>query len=115
MRPRLYVHGPVRLVFLNYGSDPIVVFNPASAWFPPDWMAAPRAPDVAPGLGWFPAVTTFQLALDMANSLAVPRFGHAYVAPDYIAAWAATLEPPGWSAAGEAKLGAIFARRPGPF
>jgi uncharacterized membrane protein len=36
--------GPVRLVFLNYGSDAIVVFNPASAWQPPDWMAAsPRA------------------------------------------------------------------------
>lgn len=103
--------GPVRLVFLNYGSDPLVVFNPASAWYPPDWMAAPRAPDVAPELRWFPVVTTFQLALDMANSLAVPRFGHWYVAPDYIAAWAATLDPPGWSPERQAELDAIFAAR----
>ncbi len=107
--------GPVRLVFLNYGSDPIVVFNPASAWAPPDWMAAPRAPDVAPELGWFPVVTTFQLALDMANSLAVKRFGHAYVAPDYIDAWAATVDPSGWNPERAAALKAIFETRPGPF
>ncbi len=106
--------GPVRLVFLNYGSDPIVVFNPASAWFPPDWMAAPRAPDVAPELGWFPVVTTFQLALDMANSLAVPRFGHAYLAPG-IEAWAATVDPPGWNPARADVLKTIFAQRPPPF
>ncbi len=107
--------GPTRLVFLNYGSDPIVWFNQASAWFPPDWLAAPRAPDVAPELGWFPVVTTFQLALDMANSLAVPGFGHAYVAPDYIDAWAEALDPPGWRPARAEALKAIFATRPGPF
>jgi uncharacterized membrane protein len=107
--------GPVRLVFLNYGSDPIVVFNPASAWAPPDWMAAPRAPDVAPELGWFPVVTTFQLALDMAISLDVAGFGHAYIARDYIDAWAAVTDPPGWTPARADALKAIFATRPGPF
>jgi uncharacterized membrane protein len=107
--------GPVRLVFLNYGSDPIVVFNPASAWAPPDWMAAPRAPDVAPELGWFPLVTTIQLGLDSALSLAVAGFGHAYVARDYVDAWAATLDPPGWSPERAAALKAIFETRPGPF
>jgi uncharacterized membrane protein len=107
--------GPIRLVFLNYGSDPIVVFNPASAWAPPDWMAAPRAPDVAPELGWFPLVTTFQLGLDSAISLDVAGFGHAYVARDYIDAWAAVLDPPGWSPERRAELRAIFEIRPGPF
>lgn len=103
--------GPIRLVFLNYGSDPIVVFNPASAWFPPDWMASPRAPDVAPELRWFPVVTTFQLAVDMAISLDVPGFGHAYIARDYIDAWAAVLDPPGWTPARAAELKAHFDAR----
>jgi uncharacterized membrane protein len=100
--------GPIRLVFLNYGSDAIVVFNPASAWQPPDWMASPRAPDVAPELRWFPVVTTFQLALDMAVSLAVPGFGHFYVAGDYIDAWATTLDPPDWDPERAAELKALF-------
>ncbi len=104
--------GPIRLVFLNYGSDPIVVFNPASAWFPPDWMAPPRAPDVAPELRWFPVVTTFQLGLDMAISVGTPGFGHDYVARDYIDAWALLLDPPGWTAVRAAKLKAIFGERP---
>jgi uncharacterized membrane protein len=107
--------GPIRFVFLNYGSDPIVVFNSGSAWAPPDWMRRPRAPDVADELRWFPVVTTFQLALDMAISLRVPGFGHAYIARDYIPAWAAVLDPPGWSAEREAALRAIFETRPGPF
>jgi len=107
--------GPLRFVFLNYGSDPIVVFNSGSALAPPDWMRRPRAPDVADELRWFPVVTTFQLALDMAISLKVKGFGHAYIARDYIPAWAAVLDPPGWNAAREAELQAIFAARPGPF
>jgi uncharacterized membrane protein len=106
--------GPVRMAFLNYGSDPIVNFDTASAWRPPAWMAAPRAPDVSPAFGWFPVVTTFQLGLDSANSLAVPGFGHAYVARDYIDAWAAVLDPPGWSRERADRLKAIFAARPGP-
>jgi uncharacterized membrane protein len=107
--------GPIRLVFLNYGSDPIVWFDPASAWAPPAWMTPPRAPDVAPELGWFPLVTTFQLGLDSAISLDVPGFGHAYIARDYIDAWAAVLDPPGWGADRAAKLKAVFAARPEPF
>lgn len=107
--------GPVRMVFLNYGSDPIVWFDPAAAWRQPAWLTPPRAPDVAPELGWFPVVTLFQLGLDSAISLDVPGFGHAYIARDYIHAWAALLDPPGWSPERAAALGAILAARPSPF
>jgi len=107
--------GPVRLVFLNYGSDPIVVFSPHSAWFPPDWLAPPRAPDVSPALRWFPLVTTLQLGLDSAISLDVGGFGHAYIARDYIDAWAELLDPPGWNEERAEALKAIFAARPSPF
>jgi uncharacterized membrane protein len=60
-------------------------------------------------------VTTFQLALDMAISLDVAGFGHAYIARDYIDAWAAVTDPPGWTPARADALKAIFATRPGPF
>ena len=37
--------GPIRIAFLNYGSDPIVAFDPDMAWTPPAWLGAPRAAD----------------------------------------------------------------------
>jgi uncharacterized membrane protein len=103
--------GPIRLVYLNYGSDPIVNFTAGSALRRPDWLTGERARDVAPEVRWFPLVTLFQLALDSAISLQVERFGHYYVAPDYIDGWALLLEPEGWNAERAAALKAIFAER----
>jgi uncharacterized membrane protein len=103
--------GPIRIVFLNYGSDPIVVFNSGSGLLPPAWLEAPRAPDVAPELRWFPLVTMFQLGLDSAISLKEPGFGHFYIARDYIDAWAPVVDPDGWSPARSEELKAIFERR----
>ena len=107
--------GPIRLAFLNYGSDPIVVFDYASAYRQPDWMSAPRAPDVASELRWFPIVTMLQIALDTSVSLNVPGYGHYYIAPHYIDAWAAVLAPSGWNAEKSKLLKDIFLRRPPPF
>lgn len=103
--------GPIRAVFLNYGSDPIVNFTFDSAVRPPAWLDQPRAPDVSDRLSWFPIVTMLQLALDSMFALDVPRFGHYYVAPDYIDAWAAVAEPEGWSTARADQLKDIFSRR----
>ena len=103
--------GPIRAVFLNYGSDPIVNFTFDSAIRPPAWLNQPRAPDVTDKLSWFPIVTMLQLALDSMFALDVPRFGHYYVAPDYIDAWAALVEPEDWSAARATQLKTIFEGR----
>ena len=103
--------GPIRAVFLNYGSDPIVNFTFDSAVRPPAWLNQPRAPDVSERLSWFPVVTMLQLVLDSMFALDVPRFGHYYVAPDYIDAWAAVVEPEGWSSARAERLKDIFSRR----
>lgn len=103
--------GPIRAVFLNYGSDPIVNFTFDSAVRPPAWLDQPRAPDVSDRLSWFPIVTMLQLALDSMFALDVPRFGHYYVAPDYINAWAAVVEPEGWSTERADQLKDIFSRR----
>ncbi len=107
--------GPIRFVFLNHGSDAIVNFSADSLVRPPAFLTGPRAPDVAPEIQWFPLVTAFQMALDMAVSLRVPGYGHYYIAPDYIDGWAAVAPPDGWTPARAATLKAVFADRPPPF
>ena len=57
--------GPMRIIDLQYPSDAIVCFDPASLWRAPHWMAAPRGPDVSPALRWVPVVTFLQLLTDM--------------------------------------------------
>ena len=54
------------MLFLQQASDPITFFSFESAWREPEWMRAPRGPDVSPDLRWFPVVTMLQLAADMA-------------------------------------------------
>ncbi|MEO1677237.1 MAG: alpha/beta-hydrolase family protein [Pseudomonadota bacterium] len=108
--------GPIRLVFLNYASDPIVNFDTATLWRAPAWLREePRAPDIAPEMRWFPLVTAFQVGLDMTVALAVEGYGHFYVADDYIDAWAALTDPPGWSAERADALRTLFAERPSPW
>ena len=96
--------GPMRFVFLQYGSDPIVFFDWSLAWSRPDWLAGDRAPDLSPQMRWIPLVTLFQVGLDMAVALGTLGYGHDYIARHYIPAWAATLDPYGWSPEIEARL-----------
>ncbi|WP_306117775.1 MULTISPECIES: alpha/beta-hydrolase family protein [unclassified Roseitalea] len=102
--------GPVRVLFLQYGSDPIVFFNPLAALREPEWMTEPPAFDVSPQLRWVPFVTLFQLALDMAISQNIRRgYGHRYIAEDYIPAWLAVTRPLNWTEADTRRLMERFA------
>jgi uncharacterized membrane protein len=107
--------GPIRMAFLNYGSDPIVAFSYDLAYRRPDWLKVPRAPDVSPELRWFPVVTMLQIALDTTIALNVPGYGHYYIARDYIDAWAAVLSPSDWNDQRAAALKEIFTRRRAAF
>ncbi len=90
--------GPMRIVYLQHASDPIVFFEPAALYRPPEWLETPRGPDVSPEVRWYPVVTFLQLVLDMAVSLNVPPgYGHRYAPPQYINAWQAVIEPPRWT------------------
>lgn len=91
--------GNFRIVFLQYASDPITFFSSDAAWREPEWMRAPRGPDVSPDLRWFPVVTMLQLAADMMVGSTPRGFGHEYAADDYIDAWIALTRPEGWSEA----------------
>jgi uncharacterized membrane protein len=91
--------GPMRMVFLQYPSDPIVFFETASLWRPPSWMTRPRGPDVAPEIRWMPLVTFVQQICDMMTATTTPRgVGHVYAAAHYLDGWIAVTEPQGWNA-----------------
>ena len=97
--------GPMRIVFLQYSSDPVVFYDPRSLWRRPPWMRDPPAPDMSEHLIFMPIVTQFQLALDMALSFgSPPGFGHAYYAQDYIGPWVQVTAPENWSAADTVRL-----------
>lgn len=103
--------GPVRLVYLQYASDPITLFSPDLFLFEPAWLSGPRGPDVSPGFAWRPIVTGLQVAFDMVGASSQGTgLGHLYDAAHYIDAWVAVTEPEGWSAAELQRLRARFPR-----
>jgi uncharacterized membrane protein len=90
--------GPLRIVYLQYASDPVAFFNPLVFAREPAWLSGPRGPDISPSLRWFPVVTFLQLAVDLAAAENAPiGHGHAYATEHYIDAWRAVSAPEGWT------------------
>ena len=97
--------GQMRIVFLQYSSDPVVFYDPWSLFRAPPWMRDPPAPDASEYMRFIPVVTQFQLALDMALSFgAPPGHGHAYYGRDYVAPWVEVTAPQEWTAADTERL-----------
>lgn len=98
--------GPTRLVYLQYGSDPIVFFSPGLAFAPPDWLKeGQRAPDVSERMSWFPLVTMWQVLLDLPGAGGVPHgYGHLYSVRDNVESWVAAVQPEGWTGADTDRL-----------
>ncbi|HEV7421162.1 MAG TPA: alpha/beta-hydrolase family protein [Mycobacterium sp.] len=89
--------GPPRVVYLQHASDPIAWWDPDLLFTKPDWLREPRGYDVSPRMEWIPVVTFLQVSADMAVAVDVPDgHGHVYVR-DVANAWAAILQPPGWT------------------
>lgn len=90
--------GPLRIVYLQYASDPVTFFDPMAFLREPAWLSGSRGPDVSPSLRWFPVVTMLQLAVDIAAADNAPiGYGHAYATEHYIDAWRAVSAPEGWT------------------
>ena len=99
--------GPVRVLYLQYPSDPIVFFEQNMWRRKPDWMGPPRAADVSPGLNWMPAISFIQVIFDMMTATTVPKGrGHVYAAADYARGWQALTSPQG---IGEAEMNKLEA------
>jgi uncharacterized membrane protein len=96
--------GQPRVVYLQHASDPIAWWSPELLFTKPDWLREPRGYDVSPRMEWIPVVTFLQVSADMAVAVDVPDgHGHVYVR-DVANAWAAILQPPGWTPEKTAKL-----------
>jgi uncharacterized membrane protein len=90
--------GPMRVIYLQYASDPVTFFDYRSFYREPDWMLPPRGSDVSPRLRWYPVVTLLQLALDMLMATTAPiGHGHVYAPAHYIDAWMEVTDVRDWS------------------
>lgn len=90
--------GPMRIVYLQYASDPVTFFEHRSLYREPEWMSPPRGPDVSPQLRWYPVVSFLQLAVDKLMAISAPiGFGHVYAPAHYIDAWIEVTDVRGWS------------------
>lgn len=97
-----------RVVYLQNPSDPIVWWSWQLAFHQPDWLRGARPPDVSPAMRWYPLVTFWQVAGDLALATAVPAgHGHTYGMLQGTGAWASVIPPPGWSQARTAELAAL--------
>ena len=97
-----------RLVYFQNSSDPIVWFSLRSLWSKPEWMNAPRGPDVTPDMEWYPVVTGFQLLADLAYSTGVPGgHGHKY-GSNAVDGWVALVAPEDWTDADTQRLKGII-------
>ena len=89
--------GPIRIAYLQYGSDPITFFEPQAWYRQPQWMQSPRAPDVSPEMHWMPGVSFIQLVIDMAAATTTPAgYGHVYACSDYLKSWIALTGAKTW-------------------
>ncbi|WP_217995560.1 alpha/beta hydrolase [Sanguibacter suarezii] len=100
----LGIWGDSRVVYLQHATDPIVWWSPDLLLRQPDWLKEDLASSVNPEMTWFPLVTFWQVTVDMVFSIETPDgYGHKYQ-QGTIDAWAAILEPEGWTDAETARL-----------
>jgi uncharacterized membrane protein len=96
--------GQPRVVYMQHASDPIAWWNVDLLFAEPDWLKEPRGYDLSGRMQWIPIVTFLQVSADMAVAVDVPDgHGHVYV-KDVANAWAAILQPPGWTPEKSQKL-----------
>ena len=107
--------GPMRNVYVQYASDPMIWFSPDLAWNRPAWLGGNRGPDVSPHLRWYPIVTFLQVAFDLPVATAVPLgYGHNYSPSSYLDAWITVTQPKHWTVEKTRALKAKFDERETP-
>jgi uncharacterized membrane protein len=93
-----------RVAYLQNATDPISFFSLDLLWKRPGWLDDPRGPDVTPDMFWFPGITFWQVAADLAFSTGVPDgHGHSY-GVNAVDGWVAIAAPEGWTAADTDRL-----------
>lgn len=76
-RPGGWTHP--RVLFVQHPSDPVVWWNPRLIYEEPDWLKEHRGFDRSPAMSWMPAVTFWQVTMDLPVAANVPNgHGHNY-------------------------------------
>lgn len=102
-----------RVLYMMNGSDPIVWWSPNLLFSKPDWLSDPPTSDMLGGSFWMPLVTFWQVTADLPFATGVPGgHGHTYRG-GYVDAWAAVMQPPGFTAAQIDALRLIIEPNPG--
>jgi len=101
--------GPIRNVYIQYASDPMVFFSTSLLYQKPAWLSDERGPDVSPYLTWFPIITFLQVAFDLPMATSIPAgYGHHYAPANYIDGWIAVTNPSGFSETNTEQLKSLF-------
>ena len=104
--------GPMRFVYIQYASDPMVFFSMDLYRREPDWLKGVRGHDVSLALRWYPIVTFLQILFDLPMADRIPKGNaHNYSASSYIDAWIAVTKPLGWDDTDTFRLKAEFEGR----
>ncbi len=106
--------GPMRVVYVQHASDPMVFFSSSLLYSRPEWLQGQRGPDVSPYLNWCPIVTFLQVGFDLPMATSVPTgYGHNYAPSTYLDAWIAVTNPPQWTADDTRRLKELFEQQTG--
>lgn len=102
--------GPLRVVYLQHGSDPMSFFSPNLVFHSPAWLGRSRAPDVSPYFQWYPVVSFVNVGFDVPMATTVPPgYGHTFTPESYIDGWIAVTDPDNWLPEDTETLKAHFA------
>jgi uncharacterized membrane protein len=97
--------GPIRIVYLQHASDPMIFFSPSLLYRRPDWLIGERGPDVSPYLEWYPIVTFLQVAFDLPMATSIPiGYGHNYSPTGYMNAWIEVTDAGNWNKSDSKRL-----------
>lgn len=87
-----------RVLFVQHPSDPVTWWSPDLLTGEPDWLRERPVGDRPGAMRWYPIVTFWQVAADLAIATDVPDgHGHNYGISS-INGWAAVAAPEGWTA-----------------
>jgi uncharacterized membrane protein len=101
--------GPMRFVYIQYASDPMVFFSLDLYRKEPDWMRGVRGHDVSPDFKWYPVITALQVLFDLPMADRMPRgSSHNYSANSYIDGWIEVTQPENLSPDDEDKIRTHF-------
>ncbi|CPU63916.1 transmembrane protein [Mycobacteroides abscessus] len=85
------------MLFVQHPSDPVTWWSTDLLFSEPDWLKEAPVGDRSAAMRWYPIVTFWQVAADLANAVGVPDgHGHNYGISS-VNGWAAIAPPAGWT------------------